>query len=62
MNNNSKLDTTQAVLFILVVMINKIILNFPKKIILTTGTRLTYKYILYWSTCYIILFITKQTF
>ncbi len=38
MNNNSKLGTTQAVLFILIVMINKIILNFPKKIILDTGT------------------------
>lgn len=38
MNNNSKLGNFQAILFILIVMINKIILNFPKKIILTTGT------------------------
>lgn len=36
MNDTSKLTTFQAILFVLIVMVNKIILNFPKKVILQT--------------------------
>ena len=38
MNSNSKIGKREAIFFILIVMINKIILNLPKSIIQTTGT------------------------